>query len=186
VGEFLQSVPTIRIFKVNDADVAKERALRLYKSSPDAWDLQVRGPMGVGFNGLKDGKDFVVAVAGLRSRLHAHETVLAKYPDACLGPLYDGGPDVYKCSARDVACTGIEVRPGPYGCLVVYAYAEVTLDGAGRFTRVYAVPNARSLNTYNLAVDGDCGALAMLRTEYPEAYVALVRVASGAGRREST
>ena len=60
--DFMRKNEHVRIFKANDVD-PRERAVRLYQSSPDSWDLQVRGPLGVGFMGIKDGKDFVIASA---------------------------------------------------------------------------------------------------------------------------
>jgi hypothetical protein len=54
----------VRIFKVDYA--GRERGIRLYSTQyGESWSLQVRGPLGVGNQGLRDGKDFVVADASL-------------------------------------------------------------------------------------------------------------------------
>lgn len=51
----------IRMMKAND--VERERAVRIYRSGPEEWEIQLRGPLGLGTFGLRDGKDFIVAGA---------------------------------------------------------------------------------------------------------------------------
>lgn len=53
------------MIKANDPSIPRERAIRLYKESPEGWDLQLRAPIGLGSFGGRDGKDFIVASASL-------------------------------------------------------------------------------------------------------------------------
>lgn len=54
-----------RAFKV-DATTEREKGVRLYSTQyGSAWELQVRCPLGIGYLGLRDGKDFVIAGASL-------------------------------------------------------------------------------------------------------------------------
>lgn len=54
-----------RAFKA-DQHVEREKAIRLYSTQfGSGWELQVRCPLGIGFAGLRDGKDFVIAGASL-------------------------------------------------------------------------------------------------------------------------
>lgn len=56
--------PHDRITMIKAKDVERKRAMRLYRASPDRWELQLRAPIGLGFSGLGgDGKDFIVASA---------------------------------------------------------------------------------------------------------------------------
>lgn len=86
MSDFLQPNAGVRIHKVERRDVAqmvdeteRGRAVRLYCTQRDprpegsgAWSLQIRGPLGVGFLGAKDGKDYVIADARLnRQQLRA-------------------------------------------------------------------------------------------------------------------
>jgi hypothetical protein len=60
--EFNKPHSSIRMTKVNDV-ASRERSIRLYRSSPEDWTLQLRAPIGLGTFGLRDGKDFIVASA---------------------------------------------------------------------------------------------------------------------------
>ena len=61
--QFLRPLDHLRMIKANDPDVPRERAVRLFKESPETWAFQLRAPLGLGFAGLRDGKDFIVASA---------------------------------------------------------------------------------------------------------------------------
>lgn len=71
--EHMRVTPTTRIMKLDRRDVPEEfarpergRMIRLYPTQhAQRWALQIRGPLGIGFNANKDGKDFVVANAPL-------------------------------------------------------------------------------------------------------------------------
>lgn len=44
----------------------REKGIRLYCTMADtAWTLQIRGPLGLGWAGMKEGKDVVIAGASL-------------------------------------------------------------------------------------------------------------------------
>src|SRR3990167_6813225 len=56
----------VRIKKYDQRDGRIERAIRLYCTQfRESWSLQVRGPLGVGNFGLRDGKDDLIADASL-------------------------------------------------------------------------------------------------------------------------
>jgi hypothetical protein len=64
-AEFYQPTKRIRIMKASGAKDF-ERAIRLYCSQFNAtWELQIRGPNGIGYAGMADGKDNLVANASL-------------------------------------------------------------------------------------------------------------------------
>jgi hypothetical protein len=79
--DFIRTIKTLRIAKVDRRDRAgllaepeRGRAIRLYCSQLDPrpgaqsrYELQVRGPLGVGFNGMNDGSDFIIANATVRT-----------------------------------------------------------------------------------------------------------------------
>lgn len=68
--EFYKPVSTVNIKKLakdeGNGGATRERAIRLYCTAvQSAWQLQIRGPLGLGWAGTKDGKDFVVAGVSL-------------------------------------------------------------------------------------------------------------------------
>ncbi len=63
MSDFVLPVDDIRMVKVND--VPRERCVRVYKESPEGWCFQLRAPIGLGTNGLRDGKNFIVGSAHL-------------------------------------------------------------------------------------------------------------------------
>lgn len=63
--DYYRAISFARAFKA-DHTVERERAVRLYSTQfGQAWELQVRCPLGVGPFGLRDGKDFIIAGASL-------------------------------------------------------------------------------------------------------------------------
>lgn len=65
-SEYYSANASARAFKGAKADAPIEGAVRLYcTQSASAWQLQVRGPLGLGPFGLRDGKDSVIAGASL-------------------------------------------------------------------------------------------------------------------------
>jgi len=59
---FVLPLKHLRMVKYNDS-TDRDRCFRFYKESPDGWQFQLRAPIGIGFMGLKDGKDFIIAMA---------------------------------------------------------------------------------------------------------------------------
>jgi hypothetical protein len=60
------TVPRIRVHKCDQRDGRIERAIRLYCTQHgQAWNLQIRSPLGIGYAGMTDGKDDVIANANL-------------------------------------------------------------------------------------------------------------------------
>lgn len=59
--DYFRAVVTARAFKA-DRSTKREKGVRLYSTQfGSAWELQVRCPLGIGYFGLRDGKDFVIA-----------------------------------------------------------------------------------------------------------------------------
>ena len=59
-------LPRVHIFKADQRDGRIEKAFRLYCTMHgQAWELQVRGPMGIGNLGMHQGKDDIIASASL-------------------------------------------------------------------------------------------------------------------------
>lgn len=52
---------TVSIYKPDHMAERLERAIRLYKYSPGTWMFQVRGPLGIGPFGARDGKTDIIA-----------------------------------------------------------------------------------------------------------------------------
>ncbi len=124
----------------------------------------------------------VYAVIGDRqAQLREAEAVVAKFPDARLGPLYPDGPEVYKCAGPMPDAVKLDIIVGPDKIPMFYAYAEVEVPPYPYPVRVYAVPHAARLNAAYLYAHGDGGALALLEREHLAAYEALVRRARGEG-----
>lgn len=73
MSELIVNTKNIRIEKLPKSDAAERMAMensgrlvRLYcQQYAESWNLQIFGPLGVGFAGMKDGKDYVIARATL-------------------------------------------------------------------------------------------------------------------------
>jgi len=60
------STPRVRVTKYDQRDGRIERAIRLYCTQfRESWTLQIRSPLGIGYAGLQDGKEDVIAGASL-------------------------------------------------------------------------------------------------------------------------
>lgn len=56
--------PHDRIRMTKAKDVPRERSIRIFRSAPGEWTVQLRAPIGLGFGGYGgDGKDFIIAAA---------------------------------------------------------------------------------------------------------------------------
>lgn len=107
--EFNKPHGSIRMVKANDAEW-RDRSIRLYKSGPDDWTLQLRSPIGLGTFGLRDGKDFIVASAtcSLDDMRVIRDAIDAKIEEAeargCCGENETGsGQHGDECSAQFIA-----------------------------------------------------------------------------------
>lgn len=66
MSDFYHPLPRIRIYKACSLDSRIERAVRLYcEQHGERWNLQIRGPMGIGNFGMHDGKTDIIAGASL-------------------------------------------------------------------------------------------------------------------------
>ncbi len=52
---------SVRIYKPGSSPERMDRAIRLYKYSPGTWMFQIRGPLGIGAFGARDGKTDIIA-----------------------------------------------------------------------------------------------------------------------------
>jgi len=80
---FIKHHKRIRMIKAND-DGCRDRMIRLYKGSPDHWEFQFCAPVGLGFAGLRDGKDFIHAtvscsLADLRALRDAIDSQISSF-----------------------------------------------------------------------------------------------------------
>ena len=56
--------PHERIRMTKTKDAPRERSLRVFRSAPGEWTVQLRAPIGLGFGGYGgDGRDFIIASA---------------------------------------------------------------------------------------------------------------------------
>lgn len=62
MSDHIRKIHGTDIIKANDVD--RVHAARIYKCSPEGWELQVRGPVRLS-NRAKEGRDFIIAGAHL-------------------------------------------------------------------------------------------------------------------------
>jgi len=67
MADFYHKMERVRIRKPDGMIDRVPRAIRLYcEQHGRVWNLQIRGPLGIGWAGLKDGKSDAIATASLR------------------------------------------------------------------------------------------------------------------------